>query len=125
MNISLLVAFAEISNLTKNVYDDRRTWWILGEVDPRIVEAGGVVVSGLEYLLPVQAHGLPILVLALTDEAGVQLLHPQLRDVLDHAPLLLPALDQELVQVLAALSALLALLESPELQQVVNHSTVD
>ena len=91
------------------------TWWIFGEVDAGLVETGGVVVSGLEYLVLLQAERLPFLVLALADQAGVELLHPDLRDLLDDGPLRLPAVDQQLVQVLAALPAQLGLLKSPEL----------
>ena len=101
------------------------TWFIFVKVDPGMVETRCVVISGLEYLVLLHTQSLPLLVLALTDETGVELLHPQLGYLLDDAALRLPAVDQQLVELLAALPVLFALLQRPDLQEVMNRSEVD
>ena len=55
----------------------------------------------------------------------MELLHLVLRYVLDDLTLRLPAVDQELVELLAARPSLLALLQRPEFQPVVLSSDVD
>ena len=72
-----------------------------------------------DELLVAKAQTLPLLVLALTDETVVELLHLVLRYLLDPAAVLLPLspADQVLVGLLATRRPLRALILRPELQQ--------